>query len=269
MNSCSNYEHSNIKNCPICGKQSLSASNHYCRDHTNSDDTDKYNIDYDGVVCTEVNWKTKEFYFTFKGKEYKYKQQGDISCNADTDHIRCVIKEFKEKTKDEENDMENYIVINGKRAELTEEQLNQLGINVEVNKETPFTRKPDKLYWSINAMNLVTGQHECNDNFDNTTYEVVNYFNDYKFAEQVALHQLLYRKLLKYAYEHDAVCDTIMFEDKPKYYIAQNIVSHIFTVLVQYQTKCADVYFSKEQVAREAINDVIKPFMEEHPEFVW
>lgn len=31
--------------------------------------------------------------------------------------------------------MENYIVINGKKAELTEEQLKQLGINVEEKKE--------------------------------------------------------------------------------------------------------------------------------------
>lgn len=51
--------------------------------------------------------------------------------------------------------MENYIVINGKKAELTEKQLKQLGINVEVNKETPFTRHPEKLYWSINAMNII------------------------------------------------------------------------------------------------------------------
>lgn len=30
---------------------------------------------------------------------------------------------------------ENYIVINGKKAELTEEQMKQLGINVEEKKE--------------------------------------------------------------------------------------------------------------------------------------
>ena len=59
-------------------------------------DLDKYDLKYDDVLCTAVNWETREFYFTFKGKEYKYKQQGDISCNADTDHIRCVIEEFKE-----------------------------------------------------------------------------------------------------------------------------------------------------------------------------
>ena len=34
--------------------------------------------------------------------------------------------------------MENYIVINGKKAELTEEQLVKLGIKIK--KKTPFTR---------------------------------------------------------------------------------------------------------------------------------
>lgn len=31
--------------------------------------TDKYHVDYDNVICTEVNWETKEFYFTFFGKD--------------------------------------------------------------------------------------------------------------------------------------------------------------------------------------------------------
>lgn len=147
--------------------------------------------------------------------------------------------------------------------------MKQLGINVEEKKETPFTRHPDELYWYINAMNSVTGQHDHNDDFDNVVYNNVNYFNDYKFVRQVALHQLLYRKLLKYAYENDAICDTIMSVNKPKYYIAQNPASHIFTVLVQYLTKCTDVYFSKEKVAHGAISEVVIPFMKEHPDFVW
>ena len=80
---------------------------------------DKYDLGYTDVVCTGVNWGTREFYFIFRGKEYVYKQQGDIRCTADTDHIRCVIKEFKEKMKDKKNNMGNYIVINGKKAELS------------------------------------------------------------------------------------------------------------------------------------------------------
>ena len=34
--------------------------------------------------------------------------------------------------------MENYIVINGKKAELTDEQLKQLGIESEKKRNNPF-----------------------------------------------------------------------------------------------------------------------------------
>ena len=95
--------------------------------------------------------------------------------------------------------MDNYIVINGKKAELTEEQLRQLGISVEVNKETPFARHSDEAYCFINTMNSVVGLYDHNSDFDNALYDKINYFNNYNFATQVALHQLLYRKLLKYA----------------------------------------------------------------------
>lgn len=36
----------------------------------------------------------------------------------------------------------------------------------------------------------------------NHMYRNCNYFNDKEFAQQVALHQLLYRKLLKFAYDN-------------------------------------------------------------------
>lgn len=171
--------------------------------------------------------------------------------------------------------MENYIVINGKKAELTEEQLNALGIEVKKKRSNPFNNKSetDNILYVTDATHLdgVAPIHEYydNENWNRCMIERANSFNDKDFANQVYLHELLNRKLLKYAWDNEAEADTIMFEDKPKYYIAQNSVSHIFTVLVQYQTKCADIYFSKEQVAQEAIKDVIEPFMEEHPDFVW
>ena len=55
----------------------------------------KYNLEYDGVLCTAVDWENYEFIFQFRNKEYHYSQTGYISCSADTDHIRCVIEEFK------------------------------------------------------------------------------------------------------------------------------------------------------------------------------
>ena len=37
--------------------------------------------------------------------------------------------------------MDNYIVINGKKAELTEEQLEKLGIKIEKKRNNPFSSK--------------------------------------------------------------------------------------------------------------------------------
>lgn len=279
LNLGSNYEPGNNiskENCPICGKQSLSIANCYCRDHTNSDDTDKYRVEYDGVVCTEVNWETKEFCFTFKGKKYKYKQQGDISCNADTDHIRCVIEEFKENLmKKEENDMENYIVINGKKTELTEEQLKALGVEVKKKRNNPIKRKnpfnselkDGDVYFFINM----------DEGFKSSFYDPItdderidnaNSFNDKNFANQVYLHELLNRKLLKYAWDNEA--EDCEWDGKNEhYYICFEILTKKFIVTGSSYNKCQKVYFSTKNVAIRAIKDIIKPFMKEHPEFIW
>ena len=164
---------------------------------------------------------------------------------------------------------ENYIVINGKKAELTEEQMKQLGINVKEKKETLFIRHSDESYWYINAMNSVTSHHDYNDDFDNVVYDNVNYFNDYKFARQVALHQLLYRKLLKYAYENDAVNDWSNLNSE-KYFITKNISNdRVFVTFNNTLKHSGVVYFNNDEVAKQAIEDVILPFMVKHPEFVW
>lgn len=258
------------ENCPIYGKQSLSASNHYCRDHANSDDTNKYRVEYDGVVCTEVNWETKEFYFTFKGKEYKYKQQGDISCNADTDHIRCVIEEFKEDLmKKEENNMENYIVINGKKTELTKEQLKQLGIGIEKERNNPFNDMEEYRteYYYIDAFGIE--KTLFNDRkVDRDFICSVNCFNDKDFANQVYLHELLNRKLLKYAYDNEA--EDCEWNNVKNHYRISKSSNNDFVVLkdIMYKTLGA-VYFSTEEVALQATKDVVEPFIKAHSKFVW
>lgn len=47
---------------------------------------------------------------------------------------------------------ENYIVINGKRAELTKEQMEQLGIEVEGNKR--WRAKKGGLYFYVTKLQL-------------------------------------------------------------------------------------------------------------------
>lgn len=93
----------------------------------------------------------------------------------------------------------NYIMINGKRIDLTEEQICQLTEQpVHCN---PFERVlKNRNYYYFNRYGDVDMLIEDNDSLDDKAFDAANYFNDKQFANQVALHQLLYRKLLKFAY---------------------------------------------------------------------
>ena len=174
-----------------------------------------------------------------------------------------------------ENTMENYIVINGKKAELTEDQLKQLGIEVEKESEekmdTPFNSelKEGDIYFVITTdegvktsfYDSITDKHRLNN---------VNSFNDKDFAKQVYLHELLNRKLLKYAYDNNAEDCEWNWNGKQHYYIFFDYSESVFTIA--HTTICKNqgvINFSKQEIAELAIEDVVKPFIEEHPEFIW
>ena len=164
---------------------------------------------------------------------------------------------------------ENYLVLNGKRVDLTEEQLKTLGI---VTKKNPFERanpNADDKYYYISVSGDVAGYRDVNDNADRLLYEASNYFNDKSFAEQVALHQLLYRKLLKFAYDNGFE-DTAEWNGGNEHWaIRYNSYRNEFRLYYQDGYKAHEVYFSSEEGAERAIKEVVKPFMKEHPEFVW
>lgn len=92
---------------------------------------------------------------------------------------------------------DNYAVINGKTIKLTDEQIEALGIET---RKRLFDRVDDGgPYYFINCYSDI----EADSREDDALFDNVNYFNDMYFANQVALHQLLYRKLLKFAYENE------------------------------------------------------------------
>lgn len=162
------------------------------------------------------------------------------------------------------------LTIDGKEIQLTDEQLKMLGIMPGKKKENPFERVvDDEIYYFVNYFGDVDWHSEANDREDGALFNVANYFNDEQFAEQVALHQLLYHQLLKFAYDNECE-DTAEWDgrnyhwciyynpDDLKYCVA-GFVSHKFD----------GVWFSSEDAAKRAIKEVVEPFMEEHPEFVW
>lgn len=168
--------------------------------------------------------------------------------------------------------MDNYIVINGKKAELTEGQLKALGIEVEKKRNNPFNSelKDGDIHFIITEevkssyYDPITDEYRLNN---------ANSFNDKDFANQVYLHELLNRKLLKYTYDNEDNydCEWCGCNNRTYYYIFFDYLDSVFSiasVVIKYKNQ-GTVYFSKQEVAENAIEDVVKPFMEEHPEFVW
>lgn len=162
---------------------------------------------------------------------------------------------------------DNYLVLNGKRVELTEKQLKTLGIELRKN---PFARSlKHHDYYCINASSMIDSVLELGDVTDENRYSAANYFNNKDFANQVALHQLLYRKLLKFAYDNECE-DTAEWNDNNTHWTIRHDYSlNRFTSYVQTGCKAPDVYFSSEAATRRAIKEVVEPFVKEHPDFVW
>jgi hypothetical protein len=162
---------------------------------------------------------------------------------------------------------ENYAVINGKRIELTEEQVKALGIE----RKNPFRRlknDAEGCYYYINEFGNITFSYESGISGNEKKYNNVNYFTDEQFANQVALHQLLYRKLLKFAYENERE-DIEWNREHPHWYIYYDIDRDKFDIAATAMWKQQGVYFSTSRGAECAIEEVVKPFVKEHSEFVW
>lgn len=134
----------------------------------------------------------------------------------------------------------------------------------KLNK-TPFDRvNKGQQYYIIDNDEIIVLRD--NSRSDDKQYECSNYFNDKNFAKQVALHQLLYRKLLKFKLEREK--DNI--DSEPRFFInvgADNspFVNGIFVS----RTNCNGVYFNESSTAELALKKVVKPFLEEHPDFIW
>lgn len=157
-----------------------------------------------------------------------------------------------------------FVTIDGKKIDLTDDQIKLLGLK---RCKNPFKRVED--YYTIKGDGEIECYRDRRDRFDDAFYSESNYFNDKNFAKQVALHQLLYRKLLKFAYDNGYE-DSEPWDDETMHYsIYYDSVDNSFDISPIIQMKYCEVYFSSEEGAEKAIEKVVKPFMKEHLDFVW
>ena len=161
---------------------------------------------------------------------------------------------------------DNYAVINGRRIKLTDEQVKTLGIE----RKNPFDRVDgdDRHYYAIVGCDVLR-RADINDITDRGLYNAINYFNDKTFAEQVSLHQLLYRKLLKFAYDNGFEDTAEWDRNNSHWCIRYNDNREKFDSYCQNGYKALDVYFSSKEGAERSIKEVIEPFMKKHPNFMW
>lgn len=160
------------------------------------------------------------------------------------------------------------LTIDGKEIQLTDEQLKMLGIEPE--KKNPFDRVGNcDRFFAIDNMNGIQTCTEMSYARDEAYYNKINYFNDKKFAKQVALHQLLYRKLLKYSYDNECT-DKEWDGTNIHVYIIYNSTKKDYDIRwTRGEKELGTVYFKSTAWATAALNEVVMPFIKEHPDFVW
>ena len=142
---------------------------------------------------------------------------------------------------------------------LTEEEREKFFKLVEKSKKEPFNPfekvGEGERYYAIGGDCAVDYFYEYNDEADKDRFERVNYYNNKEFAEHQALRELLNRKLMKFSYENGGA-DIDNYVDAYSIYNDSNHIHYLLTPM-----------FISEEVAQRAIYEVIKPFLEEHPNF--
>lgn len=159
---------------------------------------------------------------------------------------------------------ENYIVINGKRTELTEEQLQQLGIKVSNNKR--WRANLDEEYYRVDTFNKVSSLEDINSDYDIWLYHSHNYFKTREDAEKYARVLQTEVLLRKYADEHnedmswDGICEHYFL-----YFNNDAIYIGFFTS----SKEARKIYFSSREIAGAAIEEIGKERIEEYLTYEW
>lgn len=160
----------------------------------------------------------------------------------------------------------NKIILDGKEYKLSDDLAEKIKAEV-MEQEIPFERKQGDRYYYITSCWSVCEDVDKLTITDDGRYEAANYCRDKELMDQRALHEILNRQLWRYSETHGG--DEIWDIGRKHYYI-RRWRNNGFEVSFCEDGKMDGVtYFRTRDVAEVAIEKVVKPFMAEHPEFVW
>lgn len=164
----------------------------------------------------------------------------------------------------------NYAMVNGIKIELPDDvdELTFTRKPVEEEKKSPFAKvkKGDK-YFRIEIDGEVVEDVEEEWEIDDNCHSVANYCTNKEMMEQRALHEILNRLLWRYSEERGG--DSEWDGENRHWVICENKDEMEFTTEYHCMVKNGVVHFKDREIAQSAIEEIVKPFMTEHPEFVW
>lgn len=143
---------------------------------------------------------------------------------------------------------------------LTNEERETLLKLVEKGNKTNKKRwrsKRNNKYYSISNCGDLISDIEYGCGFDESSYQLGNYFKTEKEAELARDKQLIYQQLKDYALEYNI--DEVDWNNyqQEKWYISFNAYSQEITInSTQYGKNIGQVYFTSEEIARAAVKEV-------------
>lgn len=143
-----------------------------------------------------------------------------------------------------------------KKAELTEEQIKALGIELP---KTPFSRTAvGGEYFYISSDGNILMELDCHGTTSGRYFDAANYCTDKVIMEQRAMWETLSRLLWRFSEQNGGGG---MFD------IADKGNGNFCSMIENY--KYLNPTFKTADITNRAITEIIKPFMAEHPDFVW
>lgn len=168
--------------------------------------------------------------------------------------------------------MENYIMLEGNKIPLTDEQVKILRDSKKPEKieKSPFERvDSNSTYFYIDDCGIVEEENVNCYLEDQYRHKVANYCTDKSLMIQRALHETLNRLLWRFSMENGEGenlwnCCNTHYEIYWSYDLASFNISCNVTV-----KSPTSIYFPTKEIANKAIDEIVIPFMEANPDFVY
>lgn len=168
----------------------------------------------------------------------------------------------------------NKLILDGVEYGLSDSLVAKLKEEIAINdavrkRRNPFERFDNEVYYFLDECGESLQRIDVGDYVDDKVYAIANYCRDEEMMKQRALHETLNRLLWRYSEMHGGDLPWDSTSHNRHYFIYHGVAHGIETSYVIGMKLQGVVYFKDERTAQAAIEEVVKPFLAKHPEFVW